>query len=54
MDVFADQSSPERKRCYDAEEEINGIVKTYAEMQLSLIASPTLSGFQPSDVPGTS
>jgi hypothetical protein len=54
MDVFADQYSSERTGRYDAEEEMNGIVKTYAEMQLSLIASPTLSGFQPSDVPGTS
>jgi len=54
MDALADQSSPESKRCYDVEEEINGIVKTYAGMQLSLIASPTPSEFRPSDAPGIS
>jgi hypothetical protein len=49
MDAIADYSWSERTYCYDVEEKINGIVKTYADMQPSLIASPTLSEFQPSD-----
>jgi hypothetical protein len=55
VNALADQSSLESKRCYNVEEEkMNGIVKTYAEMQLSLIASQTPSEFRPSDALGTS